>query len=381
MTTSARVAIVMSRGPRLVAAEAPWLGALLACLRRIERTGQTLLVSPGTAASDFILRGAVRFRLPTQCVSPDAALNSLDRDRLLIREANEVLVLGIRPHGNIQQLLMERLQAGRAGVVLIDRPHLQSDALRRELVALGATLWSPAPAEMAPLPNATAIHATTALLADPQPSLLTLAALPTAEKETFLTHTTRACPGPWPEQSLDEYLDHLLEAHPDAEHSPLNTLLRIVGQRRLIASSRTIRGGYPMVSFTAVPLHELPTLRHFSKHRYRWDFEPYAISIRRDVLVSAGAQPVIYGDETRWADLNAAQRPYFQLHHPHKQEAAPGPHRDWTLEQEWRHPGDLNLADLPHTSVMVLVPDTAAARKIQPHSPWPLTLWPGEISR
>ena len=380
MATSACVAIVMSRIPRLVAAEPPWLSGLRAGLTRISRRQQTLLFSPGTAACDFILRGARHLNLPTQLLGSNDSLETAVRDQQLVQQADEILVLGVRPHGNIQHLLTARLQAGRLGVVLVDLPHLQSDTVRRELLELGATLWRPPSAWTAPLQNPADRENLSRQPTTPDSSLLTLAALPIPAIHPVLTHTTRACPGPWPEQSPEEYLDHLLAGHPHAEHSALNTLLRIVTQRRLIASSRTIRGGYPMVSFTAVPVRELPALRRFNGHRHRWDFEPYAIVIHRDVLINAGAQPAIYGDDACWSKLNDSRRPYFQFSGHRECDNTTPRQRDWTLEQEWRHPGDLHLADLPQQGVMILVPDTAAARKLQPHSPWPITLWPGEIN-
>src|SRR5437764_11844560 len=106
----------------------------------------------------------------------------------------------------------------------------------------------------------------------------------------MLTHTTRSCAGPWPGESFEAYADSLLNSQDSADHSSLGALRRIVKQRRLIASALTIRAGYKVVSFTAMPLSDLPSLHQYRPHRVRWDFEPYGICIRRQWLIEHGAR-------------------------------------------------------------------------------------------
>lgn len=372
MSDTSQVAIVMSRIPRLIAPEAMWLCGLRACLRRILAARQTLLSTPGTAGLDFVLRGAERIGVVTRSVAGD---ETGVRDRSLILQSDEVLVLGVRPRGNMHQLLVERLQTGLKQVTLVDLPGLQPPLVRQELLGLGATVWSPDAAMLRPICSG---HPERASRPSPD-SILPLIALPGDQGVPYLTHTTRACPGPWPRQTLHDYLDNLLDDGPAADHSALHTLLRIVHDRRLIGSGRTIRGGYPVVSFTAAPVRELPGLRCFRTHRARWDFEPFAISVRREVLERRGVQPAIYGDENIWSSLMEAQRPFFQLSGEGAERLADTRHQDWSVEREWRHLGDLDLSDLAPEDVIVLVPNVDAARLLQPHSPWPLTLWPGEV--
>ena len=368
----------MSRMPRLVTPEAHWLCGLRAGLRRIRDRQQILLISPGTAGSDFVLRGAQRLGVVTELVPGSEAPV---RDRELIQQVAEVLVLGVRPGGTIHQLLWERLQGGPCRVLLIDLPNLQPPGVRQELLELGATLWAPELKLIRPFSERVE-ECDPAVLCDrvATNSILQLAALPRDELVPYLTHTTRACPGPWPQQTQDEYLDSVLDGSPTANHSALHTLLRIVKQRRLIGSARMIRGGYPCVSFTAARVRELPGLRCFRTHRARWDFEPFAISIRRDVLERRGVRPAIYGSENTWAGLAEPERPYFQLSGDQDEAGPDVPHHDWSVEREWRHLGDLDLSDLTRDDLLILVPTVAAARQLQPHSPWPITLWPGDVT-
>lgn len=373
MRETSRVAIVMSRMPRLIVPEANWLRGLRACLRRLHDRRQMLLINPGTAGSDFVVRGAERIGVETHSVVDDEAAV---RDGPLIQQADELLVLAVRPRGNIHQLLIERLQRGAGEVMLVDLPDLQPPAVRQELLEWGATLWAPAAEWLRPLGE----QREAGDLWETGESVLPLSALPGDEIVPYLTHTTRACPGPWPQQTQDDYLDSLLDAGPTADHSALHTLRRIVTERRLIGSGRTIRGGYPIVSFTAAPVRELPSLRCFRTHRARWDFEPFAISIRRDVLERHGVRPAVYGGESLWAGLADFQRPFFQLSGELSAAGSSGtPRHDWLTEREWRHLGDLDLSEMKPEELVVLVPTVEAARQLQPYSPWPLTLWPGEV--
>lgn len=370
------VAIVMSRMPRLITPDAVWLSGLRACLRQIRERQLCLLMSQGTSGSDFISRGARRLEIATQFLADaNTATDQSAHDRLLVEVADKLLVLGIRKQGNIHRLLINRLKSGRGGVLLVDLPELQTTPVREELVAAGATLWTPPERDCRPLVESCA--ATDLVMAPSQTEVVSFAPHPLDANGLFLTHTTRACPGPWPRQPTEEYLDCLLDGRREGDHSALMTLLRIVRQRLLIGSCRTIRGGFPVVSFTAVPLDQLPELRCFRTHRSHWDFEPYGLSIRRDALEHRGIRPVIYGDEQTWDAMPDGDRPFFQLNRVSATTGA----LDWSGEREWRHVGDVDLSGFSRDELTVFVPTFEAAKLLQPLCPWPITLWPGEIAQ
>jgi len=395
-----RTAIVMSRLPQLIDPQSPWLAGLRACLLRVLNRQQRLLMASGTAGADFIRRGAFRLGIETQEVIPipdgsipgsrthvltsSAEAASLDQQLALL--ADELLVLGLRPRGNWHKFLTERLRSGRRGVVLVDRNELQPTRVRQELLDLGAVTWTPDEAANLPLdPGLAPVaseHRNDALC--PFATTCTLFPVPARNEWTYLTHTTRECPGPWPEQDPGDYVDSVLDSRIDGLHSSLATLIRIVQQRRLIASNRTIRGGYPVVSLTAVPLEELTQLRCFRTHRYRWDFEPYGICVKRSTLLKAGARPVIYGTEQTWHSLSAEERPFFQLCGSTSNSATTGRLEaareiDWSREREWRYRGNLDLSLLDKNDITVFVPTYADARQVFPYSPWPVTLWPTDV--
>ena len=391
MTSNIRTAIVMSRLPRLALPDAPWLLGLRAALRRVRDRGDTLLVGEGTAGGDFVRRGAELLGLDWEVASTsdgqaahtDDAMPENeripDRDRALAETADELLVLSVRDNGHWHRLLRDRLKTGRGGVTLVDLVEFEGPLARVELLSLGAALWKPDPVQTLPLvvscAEATADEAKpTTQHSD---SVVELVPFPDADGWTYLSHTTRACPGPWPEQPLDDYLDSLLQSRSDADHSPVGTLERILIQRRLIASVRTARGGSRVVSFTASPLSRLPELRRFRRHRGRWDFESFGLCIRQEWLMKRGARPVLYGDETAWQNLSESDRPFFQpAHSGHSSSEDADAGIDWTVEREWRHVGELDLSQLAHDDALVFVPNFAAARCLSAVSPWPITLWP-----
>ena len=422
-----KTAIVSSRLPRTLNPHGPWLQALRAALERVLSRHRLLVIAPGSAGHELILRGAERLAVPTvlvhcwdRCVQSDAywqreleqSLGSAprrhqtelwalagqstdsgntqqqelrttpERDRAAIAWGEEVIVLGLRLGGNIHKLLKRRLADASGSVCIIDLPHLQSRTVRREMLELGAMLWNPLSTSSTPVffqssatsaQIAIAPHAATGLQAPIEFSR-------DDNHREFLTHTTRACSGPWPNQSHQDYWDSLLDARPDSDHSPLAALTRIVVQRRLIASSQAIRGGYGVVCFTAVPVWELPRLRTFRSHRGRWDFEPYGICIRRDWLQSRGARPVRYGDESVWNELEPGERAYFQCLRQPTRTSDPAkpviskPVIDWSIEQEWRMVGDLDLSTLSEREGFVFVASIEEAVRLRPISPWPVAV-------
>jgi hypothetical protein len=195
--------------------------------------------------------------------------------------------------------------------------------------------------------------------------------LPPMTSWPYLTHWTRQCYGPWPDEDASDYLDDLILDRDGADHSAFAALWRIVQTRRLIATGQLVRGEQEVVCFTEVPLAEMPDRRSYRSHLARWDFEPYGVCILRDWLQQAGARPVQYGDEEDWLQLPENERPFFQKRLSH---CPSGEVIDWTIEREWRHPGDVDLSTLAADEALVFVPTMTEARQLAAISPWPVML-------
>lgn len=435
MPEGRRVAIVSSRLPRRLDPHGTWLQGLRAALRHLREHDFTLVVGTGTAGAELILRGARRvgvrtvlLRCCTSCQEEDWAAqwksrSSLspqqdlvegwalpdsesaatsesctddelwripERDRAVMGWADDVIVLGVRARGNLEKLLRRRFAKSPGTVLLAELCGLRPPRLQANLIEAGAVPWFPGElgANEGDEESAARGERITLEPLATTPSRvferLTLDAVSSSGNWDFLTHATRACEGPWPGQTREEYLDELFDGNISADHSPLAALLRIVAARRLHASGLAIRGKYPVVSFTAVPLNELPTLRVFRAHRGRWDFEPYGICIRRSWLESRGARPVIYEDEPAWQKLPEVERPFFQLRlgKGHRSKSGNGGAQvDWSVEREWRHRGDLELSQLSREDGFVFVPTEEDAAVLAAKSPWPVLVLGSEISR
>ena len=299
--------------------------------------------------------------------SPAAPLPAADRALAALSE--RLVVLHARRHGNLDRLLRARLADPAfpaASVFLALGSELVPRDLAGELMGHGAVGWlvlntlghadQVAPGPWTP-PDQVARK--------PAPVI----AVPPAADGEYLTHCTRRRRGPWPGEAEADFLDDLILDRAGADHSAWAALWRIVQTQRLMASAEMIRGGIPVVSFTAVPLAELPRLRAFRPHLGRWDFEPYGLCVRRDWLASRGARAVRYGDESLWQTLPAEEQAFFQRA---RSETAGGTVLDWTREQEWRHVGDLALQELPAAAAFLFVPSASEARQLAAVSPWPV---------
>ena len=61
------------------------------------------------------------------------------------------------------------------------------------------------------------------------------------------------------------------------------------------------------------------------------------------ILTTQGAREVIYGDEAVWKDLSKSDRPFYQKIGSNETSI------DWSVEQEWRVLGDIDLSLIPAT--------------------------------
>ena len=301
-------------------------------------------------------------------------------DRLLFAAADRILVLSCRAKGTIAELL--RLH-------LLDRERAQTPVLlacdELGLLPEPATElpgdwvpWILLPAMLPEESNKTAegsseprtsvsnIQSPVRTTTDKDPALIHN---PLQNPADWLLHWTRAAAGPWPGETSEDFLDALILQTETADHSAVTTLLRILSEGLLRASTEGIRGSFPVVAFTGVPLHEFRRRRVFRKHRHRFDFEPWGIAIRKNSLINFGVRPVIYGDDEVWSSLNREEQPSFQ-------KATSGGATNNSEELEWRAMGDVHLPQFSVSEVCVFVDSTDAARIVSFHSPWKVIVVP-----
>ena len=259
----------------------------------------------------------------------------LARDALVAALADRIMAGPVRPGGNMAAILKKAEEQGR--LVNADEPEKDETTLVGQ-PDIEPLLPPATPAGLGPGP--------------------------------WLFHLTRACPGPWPDQDLTDYYLSLIDGRENAGHSAFDTLIRILTQKRLLASSRLTRGPHKVVSLTGVHFEGLARLVRWRKGLGRWTIEPYGLALDREALQELGARPAVYGDDTVWAALPADQRFRFQVQG--------APDLAWQTEQEWRLPGGLDLTRLGRERVAALVSTQAEAAFITDRFRITTVLFPGQ---
>jgi len=357
--------VVMSRLGRNLLARRVELAMLHRFTEQAISDDHAVLAVTGTAADRWLKRSCQLLAAPLIELSPVA---SLSRDVLAVMLADRVDAVWVRPGGTIHHLLRERLAEGPAAAVRVLVPTVGGEGapaalsgVTGELLAAGAVGYCcRTAAEPSDVPGfrTEEPHGATAAV---DPAIL--ASLIHAPQR-WLIHCTRAPQGPWPGQSEQQFQDGLLLSPPQvAEPTPLTTLQRIVMQRKLVGTSRTITGRRAVVCFSALPLLEVMARRRFRPHLGRWDAEPYGLAIDLDAAQRLGAQPVIYSD----GDEEDSRLPPEQRWRRQSR----GRTFDWTAECEWRLPGTADLRLLQKSDIVVFVDDDEEIERL-PHAPWPV---------
>ena len=386
-----RAGIFNSRKSRLPDPHADWLQALRNTLAAIEEAGAGVAGSLGTLTYDLvtayarqrqsslllvlplaveeILSGRYSIPLPgtappeltltclTGAMDCASATRSVCRDRLLGYLSDVHFLIEVRSNGNMARILYEQ-QAHSPRRQAIFQPKQQGtgnggNRMLQETFPRWAVPFSlPAPRIVSP-----------AAVETDRPPVSCDAETP-IQWEEYLYHYTRSCPGPWPGQSYEEYLLDLLAAAPFSGHTSLDTLIRIMTERRIRACGQLVRGGHAAVSLTSLPPMRLESLRRWNPALIRWTFEPYGIAIKRKLLRQRGSKPAIYAHASCYAEIRARERYRFQLHKP--------PWSSWKYEREWRFREDIDLRDLTGDDAFLFVPSSGDAQRLKESVDCPL---------
>ena len=337
----------------------------------ITRSGHTLCASVGTIGYDAALFGAAMGRGPIEafvrpgdesevynCLPPGTPKNlvsirtltssgvpvDVQRDHDVMNAADVVIAVAIRAGGQMESILRNRFHSGKKLHVVVPAEEGPLWRGTQRLVELGVppvddTLQSFAREYMksreSVQKNEPDWVAYFPLWRDAPLSTPTLA------------HFTRAAQGPWPGQTQGEYLEDLWHGGVRARRDAPAALRRILQSSSLKASARLIRGGFPVVSFTAVSPEQIADLHRYRSHLVRWDFEPWGIVFDRDWLAKQKACPVKYLPSSSFRNLASNEKAWFQKHEP--------PDCDFSVEEEWRILGDFDFTDAPQNAVRLVV--------------------------
>ena len=298
--------------------------------------------------------------LPAWPAVTDQTRRSPIKDQCAVAAGERSRVLACRPGGYIHDLLRNRLQetATAAAICYVASGPGTQEGVFDELIRLGAVPWLVAGINSASqLAGRASANATSSTVVNGGPL---------DRPQDWLCHWTRPCAGPWPGQSVSEYLDELLLGCETSDRSALATLLQIMAHRIVLAS--VIRKRHQAVSFTAVALSEFRRRRVYRRHRRRYDFEPWGIAVRRDALSDLEIQPVRYGSrDERHPEQSSG------LFQPATDQSGS---IDWREEQEWRLMNDLRLDVLPDAAICLFVDSPAEAEFIRQQGEWPVVVVP-----
>lgn len=299
-------------------------------------------------------------------------------DRLQIAAADRMYVISLRNSGFTQTLIAEHLRDANRNAcpILVASDELGALPPASERLPVGWVPWLVEPWDEDPddrcQRESLSSHRVISGYSVPglrrRRTVKVPPSNPLTEPDQWLLHWTRPATGPWPNESADDYLDSLILRTDAADRTALATLLRIIVDGRLIGSSKGVRGSFPVVSLTAVPLHEFPARREFRRHLHRFDFEPWGIAIRKSAIAN-NVRPVIYGDDSTWHALSETDRPFFQ-------KATFGGATNNVAEQEWRVTGDLLLKTHKRQDLCIFVPNSGAAELVSQHCDWGVVVVP-----
>jgi hypothetical protein len=308
---------VEQNGHRLLASTGMQTWEMLVYLAKIRNVDQTILV-PATEDSDFqrqkdsLLHD---FELPPDATAfekvsiPDANKSRksllLERDRQIVRKADILLPVSIRPGGHMDALIKERLDQGRCRVIndfRIDhdnRPKSISYGIETEIA---------------------------------NPEIATVG-------NQYLIHWTRATNGPWPGEKKLHYFSDVAnsESYPRDGFRTLRNILKTGG---IAASSMHMPKGVSTVSFSGLsPEKAAPLMKWRARYRIM-SFEPYGVGIERTAAGKLGVLPVEYHP----SGAPPPGVPPWLLQ-------SEGAKTDWKREEEYRYPADFPLSSIDRPKI------------------------------
>jgi len=337
-----KAAILNSRQSKYPIGDDPWIKATVGAVKHVAHQENILLTSIGMNTWELTLATASELKMSIIVVLPgdprenQSAQNDivhrfrldsertgfafmetsggrggkagwLPRDAVIIREADILIPISIRPGGNLASAL-SRSPGKIHDEFLI--PYRKSSR--------------------------------------PRPKYETLAINPDLRDGEWLIHFTRSVPGPWPDETEFDYYRAVRRSGSAYCRSAKTTLHHMLETGVIHGSTRNIRCGRPVVGFTCFTRKHYQDLFRYRPRLVNPYFEPYGVAVRYEAAHELGIRPVRYGTPDLYNNLSASEKPLFQ-------NVGSNGIR-WKGESEWRFVGDFALADIPADMARVIVP-------------------------
>ncbi len=177
----------------------------------------------------------------------------------------------------------------------------------------------------------------------------------------LLIHWTRGAYSPWPGETQADYFEALTQAKTGNPRDGLATLKFIAASGILRGEGRMVRSGVPVISLSDLSPHEALKMIEFRPALGRWSFEPYGIAFPKQRLSELGARKVIYGSKELYDKLAPEDKPYYQYEGRKVEKAIK---HNWRKESEWRLTGDIDLLSLK-SEVILITPTEEEAGKLR----------------
>ena len=354
-------AILLSRQPLRPNGQTPWVKQVVAAVTWLKVHDYGLVGSIGIQTWELITALAVREKLPVRLFVPvtdpgefDSECDSLTyqfdldpkltefvpvfgsekapssvslmtrRDRLIVKQAQLLVPVSVREDGGMSNLITVARAFGRELVTDFEIGYEDRT--------------SPLAADFSGHPV--------------NPELQNI-------KRDYIIHWTRAANGPWPDERLVDFYRAIF-ASTSWPRSGLETLRRVAGQKRIIASFRHMPAGVATVSFSSLSPREVIPLMTWRARYHQMSFEPYGIGFGRKAAESAGIQPVIYSENANDSgDENERWRRQTK-----------GRVTDWRQEEEYRIRGDFSFGSVRPEDVVLFCKTPQEAELLRRELPY-----------
>ncbi len=249
--------------------------------------------------------------IPCGHTARELAVFQSRRDRMAIERADIVFPVAVRAGGNLERLLYQAESNGKT----VDRTFrtVQPESERSCRIVIDSHRLTP----------------------DVD-----------ARLDGHIVHWTRTCHKPWPGESSYDYYDAISSGVDSYPRRALDTLCRILSERRLRASSRHQRQGIWAVAFSAQPPSEAIKLMTWRARYREMTFEPYGLAIESSLADKLEIRRVFYGNPDMYGYLEPENRDYFQ---------SLGLKGNWMPEREYRHLGDVDVRSIPSGRLIAVV--------------------------
>lgn len=158
-------------------------------------------------------------------------------------------------------------------------------------------------------------------------------------------------------RNISDRLVHFVKDNSNEE--AYQCLCSILNERRILATSENIKGGYQCICFTEAPLTSLQDglVNPDVYSRY----SPFGIIFEKRWIFAQGGRPVIYQTDEEFSQLPEELRWRHVRYEPNRESPI-----DFTWEREWRNKRDYLTID-PSYAGIVVPNDEWAQRMLNEH--------------